>query len=179
MKKFKLKELLFIAILVATMYVIAYTLIPMMGMLPLPAYRALLVAPIYGGGVILALNRTKRVSTVTVMGALFGVMLSIFSVMMLFISFLAGALTDLICGYLLRGYRSLNNRRIAAGLFPAAQIPMVFFVMAYFMGGTYKTLLGRPLLIILPTIVTFALGYGAAWALDKLTAKRKIREYNS
>lgn len=179
MKKFNLKELLFIALLVATMFTLAYTLIPMMGLLPLPAYRALLVAPIYGGGVLLAVNKTKRFGTVTVMGALFGVMLSIFSVLMLFVTFVAGALTDVLCTYVLGGYGKPRNATIAAGLFPAIQIPLVFISMAYFMGGVYETLLTQPLLMILPTLATFLLGFGAAWAVNQLTIRRKLQGYVS
>lgn len=174
MKSFKLKELIFITLIVALMFVIAYILIPLMAMLPLPAYRALLVAPIYGGGVLLATNRAKKFGTITVIGILLGVILSIFTVFMLFVSIIAGILTDLICGLPFQGYRREANCIVAAGLFPGLQIPLVFYFMAYTLGGVFNEYLSRPVIIFMPALVTFCLGAISAKAILKMWKKRRI-----
>ncbi len=176
MKMFKLKELIFVALTVALMFAIAYFLVPLMGMLPLPAYRALLVAPIYGGGVYLAVGRTRKFGTVTLIGTIIGVILSVFSILMLFVSIISGLLTDLACGLPFRGYEKHRNCLVAAGLFPAIQIPLVFYSMAYTLGGSMAELISKPIVIIIPTLLTFVLGYLTARGVSSTLRKRKLQE---
>ncbi|GAB6086004.1 hypothetical protein [Alkaliphilus crotonatoxidans] len=175
MKLFKLKELIFVTLTVALMFVAAYMLIPIMGILPLPAYRALLVAPVYGGGVLLVANYTKKFGTVTIIGIILGVILSVFSVLMLLVSIVSGLLTDLLWGLILGGYKHQRNCLMAAGFFPAIQIPMVFYMMAYTLGGAMADLLAKPLIIIIPTLITFGIGFWAAKGVLRAMLKRRLK----
>lgn len=174
MRKFELREIIFISLIVAAILTIGYALLPFMQMLPTPAFRALLVAPIYSTGVTLLASRIRRPGTITMMGLLIGSLLSIFFIWMFFIAVIGGVLTDLTCFILFKGYDKDKSIAIAAGLFPAYQLPSTFVVVAYTLGGVTKGLLNNSLVILVPTIVTFILGYLTSKGLQKILRSRSF-----
>lgn len=179
MRRFKLKELLIITISVALMFVMGYFLIPIMSIMPLPAYRALVVAPIYAVGVTLALNYTRKPGTITSIGILIGIILSSFSIIMLIISVMSGIITDVICMAFKDRYKRDRNIFVAAGLFPALQIPLVFYIMAYTVGGAFGDVIKKPIIIVVPTLITFFLSsFVAARFFAVWTKRRQAIEKN-
>lgn len=177
MKKFKLNEILFISLIVATIFAIGYTLIPLMQMVPLPAYKAIVVAPVYSIAVTLIMYKVKRQGSITLLGLLLGMILSMFTVMMLIIASLGGILTDILVALLKKRLERKNVVSIAAGLFPAIQIPITFIVMAYAVGGVFGELLRKPFIILMPSIITFVIGYITSTGIQKIMEKRKINMY--
>ncbi|MCC5910666.1 MAG: hypothetical protein JJT76_09545 [Clostridiaceae bacterium] len=174
MKKFQLKELLVMAIVVATIFVLGYMLLPIMHLMPLPAYRALVVAPIYAIGVTLVTKKIKKLGSVTLLGLLIGTLLSSFFIWMFFIAFLAGVLTDLSTFLTFKGYKSNRSIEVASGIFPSIQLPLTFWMAAYTIGGASGELLKHPLVISIPTIITFVLGYFTSKKLNQLAIIKKL-----
>lgn len=175
MRAFKLKEIIIIPIVVALMFVMGYFLIPIMSVMPLPAYRALVVAPIYGIGITLALSSIRRIGVVSVIGLLIGVILSAFSIIMLIVSALSGLMTDIICIFMRDQYRKDPTILIAAGLFPALQIPLVFYTMAYTVGGAFEETIKTPIIMIIPTITTFLLSFYVSRKFYGVWKKRGVQ----
>ncbi|SCX81229.1 hypothetical protein [Alkaliphilus peptidifermentans] len=173
MKTFKLKDLTFTALIVVLMFVLGYILVPLFAILPIPAYRAIFVAPIYGAGITLAINQTKRTGTATIIGILIGLMIGSFAIIMFFVSAVAGFATDII-GSMLGGYRKEKNILIAGSLFPAIQIPLVFYIMAYTVGGVFGELIKQPIIILIPTIFAYIIAYISSIAVLRVWKKRKI-----
>lgn len=174
MKRFQLKELLLTSIVVATIFALGYILLPLMHLMPLPAYRALVVAPIYAVGVTLVTKKTKKIGSVTLLGMLIGVLLGTFFIWMIFIAFIAGVLTDLSIFFIFKGYRSNKSVEIASGIFPAIQLPLTFWIASYTIGGVSGQLIKHPLVVSIPTIITFVLGYFTARRLNRLTIIKKL-----
>jgi len=175
MKKFKLNEILFISLIVATVFALGYILIPLMLMVPLPAYKAIVVAPIYSAAVTLIMIKIKKRGTITLLGLLLGMILSMFTVLMLLIATCGGLITDIIIR-LFNNIPEKNKVAIASGLFPAVQIPITFIVMAYTVGGSFGELLRKPLIIVIPAIIAFAIGYATSSGIQGVMEKRKLSE---
>lgn len=174
MGKFQLKELSMMALIVASIFVLGYLLLPLMQMLPLPALRALLVAPIYASGVTLLTRKIDKFGTVTMLGLVIGALLSVFFIWMLIISLIGGFLTDVVIRLIFKGYASKRSIWIASGLFPALQLPLAFIMVAYTIGGPSGELIRHPLVVTLPTLVTFGLGYFTSKGLDRILSNRGL-----
>lgn len=174
MKKFQLQEIILIGLIVATILVAGYVLLPFMQILPIPAYRAILVAPIYGSGVTLLASKIRKPGIITIMGLLIGGLLSIFFVWMFFIAVIGGILTDLTCFLLFNGYKKDKSIAVGSGLFPAYQLPITFVIVAYTLGGITKKLLMNPFVVLVPTIITFILGYITSLGLQKVLISRRF-----
>lgn len=175
MKKFKLNEVVFISIIVATVFALGYTLIPLMLIVPLPAYKAIVVAPIYATAVTLIMIKIKNSGAITLLGFLLGVILSMFTVLMLLIATFGGLVTEVVAR-LLRSNKEKTAIAIASGLFPAIQIPVAFIVMAQVVGGIFGDLLKKPVIIIIPALITFFIGYFTSIGIQTIIEKRRLRE---
>lgn len=174
MKKLQLKDIVLISLVVSTILVAGYILLPLMQVLPIPAYRALLLAPVYGSGVTLLARKVKKTGVITLMGLLIGGLLAIFFIWMFFIATISGILTDITVLLLFKGYKKDRGISVASGLFPAYQLPLTFVAAAYTLGGVTKQLLTNPLVILIPTIITFLLGYLTSRGLQRVLAGRKF-----
>jgi len=174
MKKFELKEMIFTSLIVATILAIGYVLLPFMQMLPTPAFRALLVSPIYAVGVTLLTTKIKRPGIITMMGLLIGGLLSVFFIWMFFIATISGILTDITCLILFQGYNKDKSIAVASGLFPAYQLPITFVAAAYTLGGISKSLINNPFVILIPTLITFILGYVTSKGLNNILRSRSF-----
>lgn len=177
MKSFKINEIVFISIIVALVFALGYTLIPLMLLVPLPAYKAIVVAPIYSIAVTLILIKVKKPGAITLLGFLLGIILSMFTVLMLLIAALGGIITEIII-MLLKINRENSIISIGAALFPTIQIPITFFVMAHAIGGIFGELLSKPLIIIIPSLITFIIGYATSRGVQFIIYKRKLSGLN-
>jgi len=174
MKKFELREMIFTSLIVAMIIAVGYVLLPFMQMLPTPAFRALLVSPIYAVGVTLLTTKIKRPGIITMMGLLIGGLLSVFFIWMFFIATISGILTDITCLILFQGYNKDKSIAVASGLFPAYQLPITFVAAAYTLGGISKSLINNPFVILIPTLITFILGYVTSKGLNNILRSRSF-----
>ena len=170
----QLKDLVLIALTVSTIFVLGYILIPLMQFMPLPAYKAIIVSPIYAGGLTLLAKKIPKFGIASLLGLLIGILLSGFFIGMFFIAFFGGMLTDFFSMILFRGYKSKKGILLSAGFFPGVQLPLTFYMAAYTIGGISGEALRHPLLVILPTALTFALGYFSAMGTYGLLEKRNL-----
>ncbi|MDR5660090.1 hypothetical protein RH915_11420, partial [Serpentinicella sp. ANB-PHB4] len=83
MKNLRLNEFVFIGIIGATVFILGYILLPFMQMMALPESRGVIVAPVYGTAVTLVLYKTQKKGVISLLGFLIGMMLSMFSIIML------------------------------------------------------------------------------------------------
>jgi len=174
MKKFELRELIFTSLIVATILVVGYILLPFMQMLPTPAFRALLVSPIYGAGVTLLTGKIKKPGIITMMGLLIGGLLSVFFIWMFFIASISGVLTDITCYILFKGYNKDKSIAVASGLFSAYQLPITLLAAAYTLGGISKDILRNPWIVLIPTFITFVLGYVTSKGIQKVLRRKNF-----
>lgn len=174
MKKFHIKDLILLALVVATIFVLGYVLTPFMQLLPLPAFRAILVAPIYAIGVTVITAKVNRIGIISLLGLLIGALLSTFFIWMFFIALLGGVITEFIVYLFARNYTRPKTIFVASGIFPAIQLPLTFYVAAYTLGGLSSVNINRPLIIIGPTIFTFLLGYFTSIFVYRALKRRNI-----
>lgn len=170
----QLKDLLLIALTVSAIFVLGYLLIPLMQFMPLPAYKAIIVSPIYAGGLTLLAKKIPKFGISSLLGLLIGILLSGFFIGMFFIAFFGGVLTDIFSLLFFKGYKGKQGIILSAAFFPAVQLPITFYMAAYTIGGVSGEALSHPLLVILPTILTFVLGYGASLGTYRLLARRNL-----
>jgi hypothetical protein len=171
---FQLRDLLLIALTVSSIFVLGYILIPVMQFMPLPAYKAIVVSPIYAGGLTMLAKKIPKIGIASVLGLLIGVLLSSFFIGMLFIAFFGGVLTDLFSLVFFRGYKKRLGIQLSAAFFPAVQLPLTFYMAAYTIGGVSGEALRQPLLVVLPTALTFCLGYLASLGTYRLLERRNL-----
>ncbi|SES83141.1 hypothetical protein [Anaerobranca gottschalkii] len=174
MKDFQIKELVFISIVVATILAGGYLLLPLMQILPIPAFRGIIVAPIYGAGITLVTLKIKKFGVITLFSLVIGGVLSIFFIWMSIITLLGGILTEVFCALIFKTYANQYSIAFASGFFPAIQILLTLFVITFILAWFPINLLTNPLIIFLPFLITFILGYGTSWTLLKILTKRKI-----
>ncbi|NBG86957.1 hypothetical protein [Isachenkonia alkalipeptolytica] len=170
----QLKDLVLIALTVSAVFVLGYILIPVMQFMPLPAYKAIIVSPIYAGGVTFLTKKIPKIGIPSLLGLLIGVLLSGFFIGMFFIAFFGGILTDLFSFLVFRGYKSKRSIILSSAFFPAVQLPLTFYMAAYTIGGVSGEALSHPVLVIVPTILTFVLGYLASVGTFRLLERRNL-----
>lgn len=173
MKKIPTKDLALMALVITIIFVLGYLLTPIMGMAPIPAYKALVVSPLYGIGIGVILNRVNRVGVVTLVGLVFGLLLFPFSPFMLVAPVVSGIFTDLTCFVIFRNYDGISKKAIAGGLFPAIHIPVVMAMMGFALKGVYLEALYSPLLVLAPTVLCFTLAFVFSYYFLKIIDKRK------
>ncbi len=170
----QLKDLLLIALTVSAVFVLGYILIPVMQFMPLPAYKAIIVSPIYAGGVTFLTKKIPKIGIPSLLGLLIGVLLSGFFIGMFFIAFFGGILTDLFSLIFFRGYGDKKSVVFSSAFFPAVQLPLTFYMAAYTIGGVSGEALRHPVLVIVPTILTFVLGYLSSIGTFRLLERRNL-----
>lgn len=170
----QLKDLLLIALTVSAVFVLGYVLIPIMQFMPLPAYKAIIVSPIYAGGVTFLTKKIPKIGIPSLLGLLIGVLLSGFFIGMFFIAFFGGVLTDFFSLLLFRGYKGKKSIVLSSAFFPAIQLPLTFYLAAYTIGGISGEALSHPALVIIPTVLTFILGYLASMGTYRLLERRNL-----
>ncbi len=170
----QLKDLVLIALTVSTIFVLGYILIPLMQFMPLPAYKAIIVSPIYAGGLTLLAKKIPKFGISSLLGLLIGILLSGFFIGMFFIAFFGGILTDIFSKVFFRGYKSKKGVILSAAFFPAIQLPLTFYMAAYTIGGISGEALRHPLLVIIPTALTFSLGYLSSMGTYGLLDRRNL-----
>ena len=172
--KFTVKELVLIALIVVTIFLLGYILIPLMSMVPLPAYKALIVGPIYGIGITVLINKVNRFGVITLTGALLGLILSVFTPLMLMIPVISGLFTELICYLIFRNYKTIMSQAVAGGLFPALHVPVTMILMGFIIGGAYLEAIKNPLFIIIPTVLTYGIAFFVSYYGCKILINRKL-----
>lgn len=170
----QLRDLLLIALTVSAIFVMGYILIPIMQFMPLPAYKAVIVSPIYAGGLTLLTKKIPKPGIPSLLGLLIGILLSGFFIGMFFIAFFGGVLTDIFSLLFFRGYKKKKAILFSAAFFPAVQLPLTFYMAAYTLGGVSGEALRHPLLVIFPTIITYIIGYFSAVGTYRLLKQRNL-----
>lgn len=170
----RLRDIILITLVVTIVFILGYILTPVMSLLPVAAYRALIMAPIYGAGIIFLLNKVPKFGIVSLTGTLLGLLLSIFSPYMLLIPILSGIITDTCCFMVFRNYSSELSKTVAGAIFPSIHIPITLFLMGLLVGGIYLEALTNPILLVLPTVLTFFIAFYSAKYSLRIFKRRKI-----
>jgi len=149
----KLGNLLIISLFAALLITAGLLFLPLFPLLPTPAMRSLILAPMYAVFVSVLLQRAGFQGGLFLFSLVIGFVLMIFTPLLLPVSLGAGAIAELVGMGIGRitGHkpwsRSQTARHIASALFPALQFPIMLYGVAAF-GGPGGTVLLHPLLVI-------------------------------
>lgn len=179
----KLGNLLIISLLAALLVTAGLLLVPLFPLLPTPAMRGLILAPVYAVFVSVLLHRAKFLGALLLFSLVIGLLLMIFTPLLLPVTLVSGAISEgvgWIIGELsgLRPWmRASTARDTASALFPALQFPLMLYGLAL-VGGKDGIVLLHPLLVLGLTGAGVVLGIAGCW-LGREVTKRFVRAYKA
>lgn len=157
-QKFKVKDIVFLAIMAAVLLLAGAVTMPLMISASLFGLRNLATAPFYGLLCAVALMKVPKPGALTLVGVFNGAVLLMMSPAM-FLSNAAGALIcELVILLIFRDYKSPKSILLSAGLFIPFTVPLSIPFLMLLNGTTFAETIGSPGTAGLVTLGTVVLG---------------------
>lgn len=163
--RIRINEILLIGLFAALLVTIGLLFWPLFPLLPTPAMRGLVLAPLYGAIVSVLLRRASYQGALILFALVAGAIMIIFTPFLLPVTFGAALISELVGLVLgrLAGQKKLWTKSSAAltaatALFTALQFPLMLYTLALF-GGPGGEILIHPILIGGFTLVGAILGW--------------------
>ncbi|MCK8825373.1 hypothetical protein [Fuchsiella alkaliacetigena] len=160
------KEMSIVGITVALIVVGGYILYLLSNFIPIPAVKPILMAPFLGFAMVIPIFKVRKFGMITVISAIFGLVMSLLSILLTFAIIGAGVLSDLINFLLFRNYSKDRNIIFSIALFPVA-CSLSFFLI-------FGLSIEVDILTIVFLLFIYVLGFLGAYAGYKIGTSRKI-----
>lgn len=181
----RVNDILLIGLFAAMLITMGMLFWPLFPLLPTPALRGLVLAPLYGAIVSVLLRRAGYQGALILFALVAGIIMIIFTPFLLPVTFGAALISELVGLILgrLAGQKKLWTKSpvaltAATALFTALQFPLMLYTLALF-GGPGGEILIHPIIIIGFTIVGAILGWTGCrlgYAIEKRLVGSKENE---
>ncbi|MTI94099.1 MAG: MptD family putative ECF transporter S component [Firmicutes bacterium] len=171
------KNFIILALAGSTLVAAGMALWPLFVFLPTAALRALILAPLYALFVNIILTRVQFAGALLAFSLVPGVILLIFTPLLLPVSVLAGVAAEAVAwllGKVLRvspWQKHKTLRWFGAALFPALQFPLMLSALAVTVGGPSAGLVASPGLVALVTVIGIVPGLFGCWLGEQISSR--------
>lgn len=162
MKAFKLKDIVFIALLSVVLLLTSAIIMPIVMFTQVFALRNLFGAFFFGLFSMIALQRVPRLGTLTLIGFFTGAVLGFMSIIMLVNNLLGAIIAELLVLIFFRNYSTIKARYFAAIIYMPLTIPITLGANVVIKGVSLQEQLTQPWLNILLVVGTVLLSALAA-----------------
>lgn len=173
MKKFRIKDITFMAISIALMYVFGYLLYIMSRFFPIPGSRVIFTTPLFTFVLTAAVLKTKKIGTISIIMGLLALILLRLSVFGALAVGLTGILTDLTSLILIRTYTDYRSIYRTLAFHSFYSIWTSYFLVSLFIEN-FTFVMGNIFTVFLVSIILYFLAYYIAKLTIKLFDARKL-----
>lgn len=161
-QKFKLKEIVFIAIFSAALLLVSALIMPLVMFTNMFALRQVLAAPVFGLFCTIALMKVPKIGTLTLIGIFSGVVLLFMSPIMFYNNLLGALIVELLVIVFFRGYTTQKKIVIASALYMPITIPITLPMTSWLKGVSIADQLQNQNYVLLLVVGSVVLGFMGA-----------------
>lgn len=181
LKKFQVKDFVFLAVLSAAMTLCGGITMPLVMHTTVFGLRNMAAAPIYSIFVAIGLMKVRKPGALTIIGLFSGAPLIFFSMVMFFNNFVSAIIAELIMLLIFRGYQKKVSVFITTGIYMPFSLPISVLFSLWLNGQSYAQLTVNPKISVLTSIGTIILAFlGAAIGMKiaaELQKAGKLKPY--
>ena len=173
MKKFRIKDISFMAISIALMYVFGKVLYIMSRFFPIPGSRVIFTTPLFTFVLTAAVLKTKKIGTISIVMGLLALILLRLSVFGALAVGLTGILTDLTSLILIGTYSDYKSIYKTLAFHSFYSIWTSYFLVSLFIENS-TFIVGNILLVLLVSVGLYFIAFYISKATIKLFDSRKL-----
>ena len=173
MKKFRIKDISFMAIAIALMYVFGKILYIMSRFFPIPGSRVIFTTPLFTFVLTAAILKTKKIGTISIIMGLLALILLRLTLFGALAVALAGILTDLTTFILIRSYTDYKSIYRTLAFHSFYSIWTSYLIISLFIENS-SFVLGNAFVVLVVSIILYFVAYYISKASIKLFESRKL-----
>lgn len=173
MKKFRIKDISFMAIAIALMYVFGKILYIMSRFFPIPGSRVIFTTPLFTFVLTAAVLKTKKIGTISIIMGLLALILLRLTLFGALAVALAGILTDLTTLILIRSYTDYKSIYRTLAFHSFYSIWTSYLIISLFIENS-SFVLGNAFVVLVVSIILYFVAYYISKASIKLFESRKL-----
>lgn len=173
MKKFRIKDISFMAIAIALMYVFGKILYIMSRFFPIPGSRVIFTTPLFTFVLTAAILKTKKIGTISIIMGLLALILLRLTLFGALAVALAGILTDLTTFILIRSYTDYKSIYRTLAFHSFYSIWTSYLIISLFIENS-SFVLGNAFVVLVVSIILYFVAYYISKASIKLFDSRKL-----
>ena len=178
MKKFRIKDLSFMAISIALMYVFGKILYIMSRFFPIPGSRVIFTTPLFTFVLTAAVLKTKKIGTISIIMGLLALILLRLTIFGAVAVGLAGILTDLTTYMLIRKYTDYKSIYKTLAFHSFYSIWTSYFIISLFVESS-TFIMGNVMVVLIVSIILYFVAYYISKASIRLFDSRKLLDNNT
>lgn len=173
MKKFRIKDISFMAIAIALMYVFGKILYIMSRFFPIPGSRVIFTTPLFTFVLTAAVLKTKKIGTISIIMGLLALILLRLTLFGALAVALAGILTDLTTLILIRSYTDYKSIYRTLAFHSFYSIWASYLIISLFIENS-SFVLGNAFVVLVISIILYFVAYYISKASIRLFDSRKL-----
>lgn len=173
MAKFGVRDITFMAISIALMYVLGKFLYLLSRLFPIPGSRILFTTPLFTFVLTAAVLKTKKIGTVSIIFTILALILTRLSIFGALAVVSAGILTDLTSLILIRKYTDYRSICLSLGFHSFYSMLTSFVIVSLFIENS-SFILGSGLVALAMAVFLYFVAFFIARASIKLFDSRKL-----
>ena len=173
MKKFRIKDISFMAIAIALMYVFGKILYIMSRFFPIPGSRVIFTTPLFTFVLTAAVLKTKKIGTISIIMGLLALILLRLTLFGALAVALAGILTDLTTLILIRSYTDYKSIYRTLAFHSFYSIWASYLIISLFIENS-SFILGNAFVVLVISIILYFVAYYISKASIRLFDSRKL-----
>ena len=181
LKKFQVKDFVFLAVLSAAMTLCGGITMPLVMHTTVFGLRNMAPAPIYSIFVAIGLMKVRKPGALTIIGLFSGAPLVFFSTVMFFNNFISAIIAEFVMLLIFRGYEKKSSVFVTTGIYMPLSLPISVLFSLWLNGQSYEQLKANPTVSVLTSLGTVALAFlGSAIGMkiaNELQKAGKLKPY--
>ena len=173
MKKFRIKDISFMALAIALMYVFGKVLYTLSRFFPIPGSRVIFTTPLFTFVLTAAVLKTKKIGTISIIMGLLALILLRLSLFGGLAVGITGILTDLTTFVLIRSYTDYKSITKTLAFHSFYSIWVSYIIISLFIENS-TFIMGNALVVLLVSIGLYFIAYYVSRASIKLFESRKL-----
>ena len=173
MKKFRIKDISFMAIAIALMYVFGKILYIMSRFFPIPGSRVIFTTPLFTFVLTAAVLKIKKIGTISIIMGLLALILLRLTLFGALAVALAGILTDLTTLILIRSYTDYKSIYRTLAFHSFYSIWASYLIISLFIENS-SFVLGNAFVVLVISIILYFVAYYISKASIRLFDSRKL-----
>ena len=173
MKKFRIKDISFMAIAIALMYVFGKILYIMSRFFPIPGSRVIFTTPLFTFVLTAAVLKTKKIGTISIIMGLLSLILLRLTIFGALAVALAGILTDLTTFFLIRKYTDYKSIYRTLAFHSFYSIWTSYLIISLFIENS-TFIMGNVMVVLIVSIILYFVAYYISKASIRLFDSRKL-----
>lgn len=173
MKKFRIKDISFMAIAIALMYVFGKILYIMSRFFPIPGSRVIFTTPLFTFVLTAAVLKTKKIGTISIIMGLLALILLRLTIFGALAVALAGILTDLTTFFLIRKYTDYKSIYRTLAFHSFYSIWTSYLIISLFIENS-TFIMGNVMVVLIVSLILYFVAYYISKASIRLFDSRKL-----